>query len=235
MIDGKRVLAVVPARGGSKGIRLKNLREVGGVPMVARVGDVVREVAEIDRTVASTDHDLIAQTAREAGIDVPFMRPPEHSGDSVGDEPVLTHALEEVEREAGVQYDIITMLQPTSPLRKPAHVRDAIVKLVEEDLDAAWTISPSESQCHPYKQLTIASGFVENFDERANTIVTRQELEQLYHRNGCCYAMTRSCLLDQKNKKGRKTGYVVVEEMMVNVDTEWDIELANWILEREQG
>ena len=97
MIGGRSVLAVVPARGGSKGIPLKNLREVGGRSLVARVGDVVREVPEVDRTVASTDHAGIAAAAKEAGIDVPFLRPEPISGDRIGDFDVLMHALKATE------------------------------------------------------------------------------------------------------------------------------------------
>src|SRR5438309_343462 len=94
MINGLTVLAVVPARGGSKGIALKNLRVVGGRPLIARVSDVVRAVPEIDRTVVSTDHSEIARVAREAGLDAPFLRPEAISGDRIGDFDVLIHALE---------------------------------------------------------------------------------------------------------------------------------------------
>ena len=133
MIDGKRVLVVVPARGGSKGITLKNLRPVGGAPLVARAGQVIQEVEFIDRAVVSADHSNIAKVANEAGLDAPFMRPPELSGDTVGDVDVLLHALDEVERIDGVTYNIIVMLQPTAPMRRPEHVVAAIEKLVVGD------------------------------------------------------------------------------------------------------
>ena len=130
MIAGQRVLAVVPARGGSKGIPLKNLRPVLGVPMVARIGAVVRSVPAIDRTVVSTDHEEIARVAEAAGISAPFRRPPDISGDRIGDWDVLVHALRETEQLDGVTYDIIAMLQPPSPLRRPEHVHAAIEMLV---------------------------------------------------------------------------------------------------------
>ena len=85
MIDGRSVLAVVPARGGSKGIPLKNLREVCGRSLVARVADVVSQVPEIDRAVISTDHPQIAQLAKQAGLDTPFMRPEAIAGDRISD------------------------------------------------------------------------------------------------------------------------------------------------------
>ena len=120
MIKAKSVLAIVPARGGSKGIPLKNLRKVGGKSLVARVGDVVRDVAYIDRAVVSTDNEEIAVAAEASGIAAPFRRPEAISGDRIGDIDVLADALLQVERIDDIAYDIIVMLQPTSPLRRAA-------------------------------------------------------------------------------------------------------------------
>ena len=129
MLDGRRILAVVPARGGSKGIKLKNLREIHGVSLVARVGHVVQKLPVLDRAVVSTDHEEIARAAEAAGLDAPFRRPEEISGDRIGDLDVLTHALETMEAIDGTTYDIVVMLQPTSPSRQPEHVHDCIAKL----------------------------------------------------------------------------------------------------------
>src|SRR5262245_55533188 len=107
MIEGLSVLAVVPARGGSKGIPLKNLRQVGGRSLVARVGDVIASIPEIDRAVVSTDHPGIAKAAHDAGIDAPFMRPAALSGDYIGDVDVLVHALSECETTDRRRYDIV--------------------------------------------------------------------------------------------------------------------------------
>ena len=128
MIAGRRVLAVVPARGGSKGIPLKNLCRVGGVPLVALVGRIIRGVPEIDRAVVSTDHAEIARVAEEAGIAAPFLRPDDISGDRIGDLDVLAHALQAAEQLDGLVYDIVVMLQPTSPLRESKHVSDCCWK-----------------------------------------------------------------------------------------------------------
>jgi len=130
VIERRTILAVVPARGGSKGIPLKNLRTVGGRPLVARVGDVARAVPEIDRAVVSTDHPEIAKVAKEAGLDAPFLRPGAIAGDRIGDLDVLIHALEATEAIDGRRYDIVVMLQPTSPLRTPGQVSAAIRRAV---------------------------------------------------------------------------------------------------------
>jgi CMP-N,N'-diacetyllegionaminic acid synthase len=233
MIDGKRVLAVVPARGGSKGIRLKNLRSINGRPMVAIAGDVASKVPSIDRKVVSTDHLEIAQVATEAGLDAPFLRPEALSGDRIGDYDVLLHALNATEAVDGCQYDIVVMLQPTSPLRTPAQVSDTIRALVDGNWDSVWTVSPTDSKSHPLKQLTVGSdGALGYYDSRGGQIVARQELSPVYHRNGIAYAITRDCLLHQGSIKGGRAGAFVVDGDHVSIDTEWDIQLVEWILSR---
>lgn len=234
MLRGKRILAVVPARGGSKGIKLKNLREVGGVPLVARVGSVIRELPAIDRAVVSTDHEDIARVAEAAGIAAPFRRAPELSGDRIGDLDVLLHALQEMESLDGVLYDVVVMLQPTSPLRRAADVTATLEKLVTGGLDAVWTVSPTDSKAHPLKQLTVdkddqALGY---YDAAGAGIIARQQLSQLYHRNGVAYAFTRECLIEQGSIMGARTAAHVVDGPQISIDTESDLAFAEYLLSK---
>lgn len=233
MIENRRVLAVVPARGGSQGIPLKNLRPVLGVPMVARVGDVVRAVPAIDRAVVSTDHEGIAAAAAAAGLAAPFRRPESLSGPQIGDWDVLVHALQETERLDAVSYDIIVMLQPTSPLRRPEHVQAALEMLIGGEWDAVWTVSETDSKAHPLKQLTTENRRLDYYDDAGRQIVARQQLEPVYHRNGVAYAITRDCLLTQRALMGARTGALVLEGHFVSIDTEWDIALAEFVMTRE--
>lgn len=235
MIDGRRVLAVVPARGGSKGIPLKNLRTLRGRSLVALAGDIARAVPEIDRRVVSTDHDEIARVAQAAGLDVPFMRPVDISGDRIGDWDVLSHALRETEAVDGVRYDIVVMLQPTSPLRSIEDVSGAVRRLVEGAYDAVWTVSETDSKAHPLKQLAVRDGLMDYWDPRGAQVIARQQLDPVFHRNGVAYAITRECLLEQKSIKGRRTGAYVVPGEHVSIDTEWDIELIEFLLARGHG
>lgn len=230
MIDGKRVLAIAPARGGSKGVPMKNLRPVLGVPIVAMVGDIVKKVSLIDRAVVSTDHPEIARVAQDAGLSFIGMRPPELSADMVADHPVLLHELMQAERVDGVEYDIIVMLQPTSPMRKPEHVEATIRKLVEGNFDSVWTVSRSDSKYHPLKQLKLAGDRLEYYDSRGSGIIARQQLDQLYHRNGAAYAMTRECIVGQGTIKGKRAGAVLTEDEMISVDTLRDFMLVEFLL-----
>jgi len=230
MIDGRRVLAVVPARGGSKGIRLKNLRTVGGISLVSRAAMTACRVASIDRAIVSTDHDDIAAAAEAAGLAAPFRRPELLSGDRIGDWDVLHHALLAMEALDGVGYDIVVMLQPTSPGRTPVHVETALRHLVDGHFDAVWTVSETDSKGHPLKQLLVDADSVDYYDPRGASIIARQELQPVYHRNGLVYAMTRQCILEQKTIKGTRTGAVVIEQLVPNIDTELDIEWAEFLL-----
>ena len=234
MINNKSVLAVVPARGGSKGIPLKNLQPVNGVPLVALVGRVLAALPEVDRAVVSTDHDEIAAVAEAAGIAAPFRRPDTLSGDRIGDIDVLIHALETCEKFDGVKYDIVLMLQPTSPLRTSADVRECLIKLVEGQWDAVWTVSETDSKNHPLKQLVLeADGGMDYYDPAGANIIARQQLKPVYHRNGIAYAFTRNCLLNQRSIKGARTAALVIEGEHVSIDTELDLALVDWILKQK--
>ncbi len=220
----------MPARGGSKGVPLKNLRPVAGVPLVARVGELISALPWIDRAVVSTDHEEIAATAKRAGLDAPFFRPEALSGDRIGDLEVLTHALKTLESIDHTQYDVVVMLQPTSPLRRPHHVRDTVDTLVREGLDSVWTVSLTDPKYHPRKQLVLDGGRLDFWDPAGARVIARQQLSPVHHRNGAAYAMTRECLLSQKTILGKAAGAVVIEDEMVSIDTLADFEKVEAVL-----
>lgn len=231
MLKAKKILAVVPARGGSKGIPDKNIKTVGGVSLVARVGEVLKDLGEIDRSVVSTDSDRIAVVAESAGIAAPFRRPEAISGDRIGDLDVLTHALQTMEAIDGTQYDVVVMLQPTSPLRTAQNVRDCLKKMIDENLDAVWTVSETDSKNHPLKQLTVGeNGELGYYDPAGSAIIARQQLKPLYHRNGIAYVISRECLLGQKTIMGKRTAGLIVKGPHVSIDTMWDMALVEFIL-----
>lgn len=234
MLSGKRLLAVVPARGGSKGLKLKNIQPVLGVPIVARVGKVVKELGYFDRAICSTDHPEIAKVAEGAGLAVPFFRPPEISGDLISDLQVLTHALTEIEKLDGKKYDLVVMLQPTSPMRTAAHVDATIRKCLDGGYDAVWTLSAVDLKFHPLKLMSVAAdGAMDYWDPRGVKIIARQMLTPAYYRNGAAYAITRDCLLVQKSIMGTKAAAHVIEEPLVDIDGKADLEAAELALKAQ--
>ena len=219
-LKGKCILAVVPARGGSKGVPRKNIHPLAGLPLLAHTARLIGTLGYVDRAVVSTDDPVIGEAAVAHGLSFPFVRPPEISGDLVGDWPVLEHACREAERIDGRTYDVILMLQPTSPLRRPEHVTAVATKLVDEGWDAVWTVSPTDSKYHPIKTLTVApDGAMELYLPDAPANPMRQQLGPVFHRNGAAYAFSRHCLFEQRTTKGKRTAAVVIETPMVSIDT----------------
>jgi CMP-N,N'-diacetyllegionaminic acid synthase len=231
MYKEKRILAVIPARGGSKGIKLKNLRAVAGKSLVAWACSAVNESTLIDRKIISTDHEQIAAEARTCKVEVPFMRPENLSGDFVSDLEVLTHAVTESEKIYGETYNVVLMMQPTSPTRKVEHIEQIIKKLVDENLDSVWTVSATDLKFHPLKQLTIGpNGLLDFYLEEGKSIIARQQLKPVYHRNGIGYAFSRECLLEQKGIKGKRAGAIIIEGSVANIDTVEDLDFAEKIM-----
>ncbi|MBI4818516.1 MAG: acylneuraminate cytidylyltransferase family protein [Deltaproteobacteria bacterium] len=235
MFSSKRTLVVVPARGGSQGIPLKNLKIVGGRSLLARTGEVVSQLDFVDRAVCSTDHPRIAEEARAVGLETPFVRPQTLSGPLVSDAEVLEHALREVERQEGAEYDLVVMLQPTSPLRRAEDVTGTVKMLVEGGYDAVWTVSLTDPKHHPLKQLIIEGDALDYYDAEGAQIIARQQLTPVYHRNGVAYAISRGCLLERRSIKGSRTGAMIVEAPAISIDTESDCDFAEWILSRRSS
>ena len=230
--DMPKILAIVPARGGSKGIRLKNLRTVGGQSLLARTLTLASSLSEISHICVSTDHPDIKQASLEFdGVSV-VDRPEELGGDRVADSPVLKHALESMEVLLGTRFDIVVMLQVTSPLRDSRDIKACLEAVDAGGVDAAWTVSPTELHYHPLKQLVVDdAGNMDLYDSRGLEIVARQQLTPVFHRNGSCYALRRDFLMSSDVLFSPGSSKAVVSEgVRVNIDTEEDLVLAEQLL-----
>ena len=208
MYKGKTIVAVIPARGGSKGLPHKNLRRVGDETLVKLATICAHAVPEIDLVICSTDDWDIACQAAPSEI---VFRPESLSGDNVGDAEVLRHA--------DNVHDVIVMLQPTCPTRKPSEVIECIRTLIDEEYDSIWTVTLTDLHYHPDKQLYIKDGMLVGKSE-----IRRQDLEQTYTRNGACYAMTRECL-EKYGTMGPNCGAIITEPH-VSIDTMEDLHAA---------
>lgn len=235
MRSGHRILVVVPARGGSKGVPLKNLHPLGGKPLLVHTAELIQRLDWVDRAVVSTDHLLIRDTAIRAGLEVPFMRPETLAGDRIGDVEVLAHALAATEADDGEYYDLVVMLQPTSPLRQAADVTATLDKLIDEGLDSVWTVTATDLKAHPLKQLVVdENGRLDYFDPRGADIIARQQLTPVYHRNGVAYVLRRE-LLEEGLLMGPRSGALVLDQTPISIDTLSDFERAEDVLAQEEG
>ncbi|MDQ3810479.1 MAG: acylneuraminate cytidylyltransferase family protein [Chloroflexota bacterium] len=233
--DQPRVLAVVPARGGSKGVPRKNLRLLAGKPLVAHAVEVGRAATLVNRVLCSTDDQEIADVARAAGAEVPFLRPAELAQDRSEDWPVFVHALGWLEQEEGWQPDLVVNLRPTSPLRRPVHIADAIRLLLDTGADSVKSICLARQ--HPHKMWLRASGnLIEPFLKTPLRLqrgpdVPRAELEDVYWQNGVVDVTRREVIMQQKVMIGRTVAGLATDWAdSIDIDTPLDLALAELVL-----
>ncbi|MEM7489073.1 MAG: acylneuraminate cytidylyltransferase family protein [Pseudomonadota bacterium] len=227
MIDGLRVLAVVPARAGSKGVPRKNMAEIGGLSMIARAGRVVAACDWIDGAVLSTDDADFAEEGRAAGLDVPGLRPAELATDTATGVAVWAHAWTDAERAHGTRYDLSVYLQPTSPFRTPRQVRDTVDAMLAGGHQAATTVSPVPGHYTPQKVLLMDEGGMLSFltADGANHS-NRQTARPCWTRNGLAYAARRAHVVDHGLIVERDCGAVVVDGYVANIDDPEDLLIA---------
>lgn len=215
-------VAIIPARGGSKSVPLKNIQPLAGKPLIAYVIDACRQASCVDRTVVSTDDERIAAVAREFGAEVPFMRPAELSGDLVTLDPVIYHAVQTLEVQDGRTIDVVLTVQPTCPLLRPETIERSVATLLEGGFDSVIMLKEIR---HLYWRRENGQ-FVPLFRKRVN----RQELEPLYSETGAVFASRRS-IITPENRLGTNIGHVIgSEEEAIDIDTEIDFRLAELVI-----
>jgi len=225
------VLALIPARGGSKGLPGKNLLPMAGQSLVARAAAVARESGVVDRIVVSTDSREIADEARRAGIEVPFMRPAALAADDTPMLPVVQHALESLEAQ-GWAAEIVLLLQPTSPLRRPAHLRDAVATLRAGGADAVVSVVELPRHMSPDYVMRIAEGQLTPFLPEGERLTRRQDARPAYVRDGTVYAFWRATLAEHGTIYGRRClPLIVPAEDSITIDAPGDWVVAERLLQ----
>ena len=233
MINGLRVLAVVPARSGSKGVPDKNMRLLAGKSLIGHAGDCLGALDWVDRRVISTDSAAYAAEGKRFGLDAPFLRPSKLSDDRAKAIDAMQHALNACEKHWNERYDIFMLIEPTSPFRTPADIENAVHGMVDGDYLSAVTVSPTDTKAHPLKMLKVEEDRLEFYDDAAASITARQQLPPLYVRNGACYAMRREALLEGDNVITERTFASVIDRQLVNIDEPIDFEWAEFLLSRD--
>jgi len=187
------VLGLVPARGGSKGVPGKNVRPLAGHTLLEYTARAARDSGVIDRLMLSTDAPDIADAGRRAGLEVPFMRPAALAADDTPMLPVIQHALAETAKH-GWSPDVIVLLQPTSPLRRPDHIRDAVTMLRETNADSVVTVVEVPRHLSPDYVMRIEEGRLRPFLPDGAGVTRRQDARPAYSRDGTVYAFRRSTI-----------------------------------------
>jgi N-acylneuraminate cytidylyltransferase len=218
-----KILALIPARSGSKGVLDKNIRMLGQKPLIAYSIEAALKSKSILRTIVSTDSEVYAGISKNFGAEVPFIRPAYLAEDNTASIDVVLHALEYLS-EKGDHYDAVCLLQPTSPFRSNDLIDRAIEKFIESNADALISVLPVPHEFNPHwtfeptkdNYLKIATG-------ESSIIKRRQDLPPAFIRDGSIYITKTSVLLGQKSFYGDQLTYIINDPALsVNIDTEHD-------------
>lgn len=234
------ILAIIPARGGSKGVPKKNIKVLAGKPLIAWTIEECKKSGKLTRIIVSTDDPEIADVARTHGAEVPFMRPAEISGDLSTDVEFIEHALDHLKESEGYEPDVVLRLPPTSPLRTAEDIDRGIETLLQSpDADAVRPIC--EAPKHPYKMWLVGehdqylkpflSKEVTGFDEPHN--LPRQMFPKVYIHTGAMDVIRTPTIRNLKSTSGKRLGFFFMPpERSVNIDHPLDFEIAEILMQK---
>lgn len=230
MFQGKTVLALIPARGGSKGLPRKNVRDLAGKPLLAWSIEAALKCPFLDTIVVSTEDQDIAEAAKRYGAEAPFIRPMGLATDSAKSIDVILHAINWFE-ERGRHFDLILLLQPTSPLRTVEDINGALDFFSKTNADAV--VSVCECEHSPLWMNKLPPDFcMKDFIQKA-AVANRQDLEKYYRLNGALYLAKVRYLKENQGFFGDTTyAYIMSNDRSVDIDSESDLEYAAFILSK---
>jgi CMP-N-acetylneuraminic acid synthetase len=222
----ENILGLVLARGGSKGIPKKNIRPLGGKPLILWTVEAALAAARLSRVVVSSDSEEILAIARTAGAETPFVRPAALAADDTPALPVVKHAVEHLRTE-GWHADAVVLLQATSPFRTAAHIDEAITLLTERGTDSAVSVCELKHTHAPHSAMVLNRDRIEPFlayDEHKNL---RQLKPTAFFRTGGIYAVTTSCLFSKDSLYGDSITPVFMDQLSaIDIDDEFDFACA---------
>lgn len=229
MYNGKTILALIPARGGSKGVPRKNIRPLLDKPLIAYTIEAALKANFIDKIIVSTDDLEIADVSKKYGAEVPFLRPDELASDNAKGIDVILHAMNWMKKNYNL-FDLILLLQPTSPLRKAEDIENALNIFLKKKAGAV--VSVCEAEHSPLWMNTIGDDLcMKDFLKKDVLNRNRQELSKYYRINGAIYIAEWNYLKQNKGFFGDKTyAYIMPKERSVDIDTELDFKFAELLM-----
>ncbi|AOR23406.1 cytidylyltransferase domain-containing protein [Clostridium taeniosporum] len=228
------ILAIIPARGGSKGVKMKNIKLLNGMPLIAYTILASKKSRFINRTVVSTDNIEIANVSRKFGAEVPYLRPKILARDNSLTIDSVFHMLNFLEKKENYCPEYVLLLQCTSPLRNEFHIDESIKKLMKSDFDGLASIC--ESEVNPYWTNILKSEKLEYFIKEGKNITRRQDLPHIYRYNGAIFlAKTESLKKEKSFEVKNLTGYIMEKEYSIDIDTEIDFRIAEAIMKNKEN
>lgn len=223
------ILAIIPARGGSKGLPRKNIKQLCGKPLIAYTIEAARESKLTNRIIVSTDDEEIASISKKYGAEIPYFRPKELSDDSSPTIDAILHMINYLEKKEGYNPDYILLLQCTSPLRDSKAIDESISMLVDSEFDAL--VSVCEAEVNPYWANIFDGDKLKHFIEDGKKITRRQDLPKVYRLNGAIYLIKTEVLKAYKTfEPNSLTGYIMDEYSSIDIDTDLDFKVSELII-----
>ena len=229
-MENKKVLGIIPARGGSKGIKNKNLINLLGKPLISYVCNAAKEANCFNELILSSDNKKIISTAKKFGIDAPFLRPKELAKDETLIIEVISHALEWFEKKRKIKFDYICLLQPTAPLAKKEDYEKAVKMAIDNNADTVITTYKC-GQLHPSIMYTKdKNGKVDWFVKKLGwkAMSRRQDLPPIYMRSGIVYVFKSNMIIKDKKLYGDKIFSIEVDETRgsIDINNKFDLKMA---------
>lgn len=233
MINNKKILAIIPSRGGSKGIPRKNIKELNGKPLIEYTINTAKKSKYIDKLIVSTEDKEIAEISEKFGADIPFLRPAELAlDDTPGIDPII-HSINWF-NEKGTSFDYVICIQCTSPFRKTEQIDEAIEILERENSDSI--VSVCESEVNPNWMKKVENGEMKDYLSNIPFYARRQDMPKVYRLNGAIYIAKTEFLLNNKNWYNEKTlAYLMDRLSSVDIDDMLDFKFAEFLMKEYEN
>jgi N-acylneuraminate cytidylyltransferase/CMP-N,N'-diacetyllegionaminic acid synthase len=223
-----KVLAIITARGGSKGIPNKNIKPLGGKPLIIWTVEAALAAEGVDRTILTTDSQVIADAGAAAGAEVPFLRPAELARDDSPSIGAILHAVRWLDENQSYLPEYVLCLQPTTPFRSAWDIDAAIKLAADKKADSVISVTPVEHSPN-WMQTIDDTGRLQDYVPGGTSVSIRQELIQVYELNGAIFLTHCQALLEKGSLFVEPYAYIMPRERSIDIDTPWDLYLADLI------
>ncbi len=231
MYKDKTFLAIIPSRGGSKGLPGKNIKELCGKPLIAWSIEAGSKNKYIDEVMVTTDSQEIANIAKQYGANIPFLRPKELASDTATTFDAAKHTIEFYKNELNKEFDYIVLLEPTSPLREVLDIDNAIEKLLRSNANSIVGICKTEDQNPAFLVKKDGNGFISGYENKDMKVLRRQEIEDIYFFEGSLYISDITTYLYRKSFYHKDTiGYEVPKYKALEIDDIYDFIMVEAIM-----
>lgn len=224
------MIALIPARGGSKGLPNKNIKLLNGKPLIAYTIEAALQAKEISRVIVSTDYENIKEVALEYGAEVPFLRPDSLATDSSSSLDVFRYTINRLEEEGNIVINNFVVLQPTSPLRTSKHIEEAIVLFKEKGANAVVSYCKEYHSIFWHKKIDHNGKIINIFE--GNFSKNRQEIQETYFPNGAIYVFDKNYIFSTKDYSKDCYAYIMDRKYSIDIDTMDDFLYAEFLMKR---